>query len=157
LAILKVHAPAPGLLAIRPSNGVKSGEDAFTIGFPQTEKLGTSPKLGKGVISGLKGRNDADSEFQTTVEVHKGNSGGPLLDAYGNVIGIIERKLTFGALGDDLPENVNFALKSDFLLGFLKKFDEIHGLIPAQAGPIPLQTSMIENATRAIVLLEGYQ
>jgi len=60
--------------------------------------------------------------FQISVPLQPGNSGGALVDERGNVVGVASAKLNAGAAlsaTGTLPENVNYAVKSSFLLGFL--------------------------------------
>src|ERR1700683_3122233 len=66
--------------------------------------------------------------FQISVPVQPGNSGGALVDERGNVIGIVSAKLNASAAlaaTGALPENVNYAVKSSFLLSFLESVPEI--------------------------------
>jgi S1-C subfamily serine protease len=61
--------------------------------------------------------------FQISVPVQPGNSGGALVDERGNVVGVVSAKLnaaTALAASGALPENVNYAVKSSFLLGFIE-------------------------------------
>jgi S1-C subfamily serine protease len=93
------------------------GAKVFTIGFPHTGVMGVKPKLTDGVISARSGLGDDPDMYQISVPVQSGNSGGPLLDEQGNVVGIVTAKLSAGAMyraTEDLTENVNFAIKSIF-------------------------------------------
>ena len=67
-------------------------------------------------------------DFQVSLPIQPGNSGGPLLDKRGNVVGVIAAKLdasvTLSVTGT-LPENVNFAVKSTYLLAFLESCPSI--------------------------------
>src|SRR5262249_12823339 len=92
LALLKVTGTF-SRLSISPSRGVKLGESVFTVGFPNVALQGFAPKLTKGEISSLTGAQDDPREFQISVAVQPGNSGGPLINQYGNVIGIVEARL----------------------------------------------------------------
>jgi len=61
--------------------------------------------------------------FQISVPIQPGNSGGALVDERGNVVGVVSAKLNAWAAlstSGSLPENVNYAVKSSFLLGFLE-------------------------------------
>jgi S1-C subfamily serine protease len=72
----------------------------------------------------LSGIGDDTRFVQISVPVQPGNSGGPLLDARGNLIGIVTGKLNalkvMEATGGDLPQNVNFAIKAPVLANFLE-------------------------------------
>jgi S1-C subfamily serine protease len=102
---------------IRSSSEVKLAEKAFTIGYPLGDTLGKSPKFTEGSISSLCGIQDNANLFQISIPVQPGNSGGPLFDKDGNVIGIIVAGLNTGYLLNTgiIPQNVNFAIKSDYL------------------------------------------
>jgi S1-C subfamily serine protease len=105
------------------------GEAVFTIGFPNIVVQGTEPKYTDGKISSLTGVRDDPKDYQISVPVQPGNSGGPLVDMNGNVIGVIVAKLNdLIALSSsgDLPQNVNYAVKDKYLNDFLAQFPEIH-------------------------------
>jgi hypothetical protein len=132
VALLKVagHFSA---LPVGLSRAMKLGESVFTIGFPNIELQGFAPKLTKGEISSLTGMQDDPREFQISVAVQPGNSGGPLVNQYGNVVGIVEARLadvstleTTGAL----PQNVNYAMKSSALNVLLESLPEIAATLP---------------------------
>lgn len=111
-------------LPISPSRGVKLGDSVFTIGFPNTEIQGTEPKLTRGEVSSLAGIQDDPRQFQISAAIQPGNSGGPLVDTNGNVVGIIMARLSDIAtlrLTGTLPQNVNYALKSSFVSPFWRQ------------------------------------
>ena len=64
------------------------GTDVFTVGYPRVDILGTTPKLSDGVISQMAGPEDNQASYQTTVSIQPGNSGGPLLNMKGEVVGV---------------------------------------------------------------------
>jgi hypothetical protein len=79
----------------------------------------------KGEISSLSGLQDDPRHWQISVPVQPGNSGGPLFDEAGNVIGVILSKLDaikVAKFTGDLPQNVNYAVKSIYALPLLKPF-----------------------------------
>src|SRR5882672_6706093 len=66
--------------------------------------------------------------FQISVPVQPGNSGGALVDEHGNVVGVVSAKLNAAAAlaaSGSLPENVNYAVKSSFLLSFLESVPHV--------------------------------
>lgn len=102
----------------------KMGQDVYTIGFPLSGILGRSPRLTKGLVSSTVGLKDDPDSLQVSVEVQAGNSGGPLLDADGHVLGVLQATLNPMAVlratgGRTLPQNVNFAAKSQQIKFFL--------------------------------------
>ena len=159
LALLKVAGkflPLP----IGLSRGMKLGESVFTIGFPNIELQGFAPKLTKGEISSLTGMQDDPREFQISVAVQPGNSGGPLVNQYGNVVGIVAAQLadiaTLETTGS-LPQNVNYAVKSSVLNVLLESLPEISAKLPA---PNPTKDRKFEDvekdAEEAVALVLVY-
>lgn len=121
LAILKLDGEF-SCLAIAASDSVHLGEPVFTVGFPNPDLQGLAPKLTRGEISSLSGIRDNPSEFQISVPIQPGNSGGPLVTETGIVVGVVVARLhdsnTLEKTGS-LPQNVNYAVKSDRLLELL--------------------------------------
>jgi S1-C subfamily serine protease len=66
------------------------GASVFTLGFPRVDFMGRAPKLSIGVISGENGLHDDPENLQTTVPIQPGNSGGPLLNMKGEVVGVVK-------------------------------------------------------------------
>lgn len=123
------------------------GSRVFTIGFPQFQVLGAAPKFTSGEISANSGMKDDPRYFQISVPVQSGNSGGPLLDARGEVVGIVTSKLD--ALGvaqrtGDLPQNVNYAIKSRYLQGLL---DDLN-IQSAASSNLPSENSLENVAAK---------
>src|SRR5205814_3668930 len=115
-------------LPVAASRSMKLGGTVATIGFPNIGLQGFSPKFARGEIGSLSGPQDDSRYFQISVPVQPGNSGGALVDERGNVVGVVSAKLdaaaAFAATGT-LPENVNYAVKSGFLLSFLESVPEV--------------------------------
>jgi S1-C subfamily serine protease len=152
LAILKLKQPLPGALAIRASSSVRLGESVATLGYPRITVQGMEPKFGRGDISSLSGMRDDPSQFQISVPVQPGNSGGPLVDLSGQVVGVIVSRLTAGQ-----AQTVNYAVKSDHLLKLMEAIPELrpaaHG---AAAGEPRKLEDMIADLRRSVFLLIGY-
>jgi S1-C subfamily serine protease len=123
LALLAVddagRLPRALSLSTRPA-GV--GSSVFTVGYPHLDVMGYAPKLTTGIISADKGLRDDARFYQISVPVQAGNSGGPLVDMNGHVVGIVTAKLNARFMMErtgDLPQNVNYALKSDTIRRFI--------------------------------------
>ena len=84
------------------------GEDVFVLGYPLTQALGNEIKLTNGIISSRTGYQGDIATYQISAPVQPGNSGGPMFDNKGNVIGIV----VAGVLG---AENVGYAIKISYL------------------------------------------
>lgn len=119
-------------LPVTASRSVRLGSTVATVGFPNPGLQGFSPKLGKGEIAALSGIQDDARYFQISVPVQPGNSGGALVDERGNAIGIVSAKLSANAAiatSGALPENVNYAVKGSYLLGFLESVPDVAATI----------------------------
>ena len=116
LAILKIQDTTFNLLGEIPyvfSTSVKDvGLEVFTLGYPISDVMGEEIKFTDGNISSKTGIQGDVTNYQISVPIQPGNSGGPLFDIKGNLIGI-----TSSYLNRDLfdSENVNYAIKSTYL------------------------------------------
>jgi len=123
LAVLQTQLALPRVIAVRGSPALRLGESVVAFGFPLTGSLSQEGNLTTGNVSALAGLGDDPKYLQITAPVQPGNSGGPLLDESGNLIGVITAKLDAMAIAKrtgDIPQNVNFAVKADVLESFLK-------------------------------------
>ena len=97
--------------------------------------------------------------FQISAAVQPGNSGGPLLDGEGQVVGLVVAKLdeiaTARATGS-LPQNVNYAMKSSFLLGFLEALPELNGRLAGGRKKGLSRTEVVEECGKAVVMVLCY-
>ena len=113
LAIVKIDQAAEKIIPIR--SGVRLGESIAAFGFPHSDMLSTTGNFTLGNVTALAGLGDDSRYLQVSAPVQAGNSGGPLLDAYGNLVGVVSAKLNavkVMAASGDLPQNVNFAIKA---------------------------------------------
>jgi S1-C subfamily serine protease len=94
VVLLEVKDPSmlPPALPLASSKA-RLGASVFTIGFPRVDFMGKTPKLSTGVISGENGLRDDPASVQTTVPIQPGNSGGPLLNMKGEVVGVVKSML----------------------------------------------------------------
>jgi len=118
--------------SIRKSDTVQIGEKVFTLGFPLGEILGKSAKFSDGTISSLTGLLGTANMFQINNPIQPGNSGGPLFDQSGNIIGIVLATLDakfFYEYLDTIPQNVNFAIKSDYLISVISLLPESDSIL----------------------------
>ena len=124
LALLRVYGLRGGVASLRTQSPVLLGESATVFGFPLGGALSSTGNFTTGVVSSLRGLGDAAGEIQITAPVQPGNSGGPVLDRAGVVIGVVQSKLdALWAVKEtgDVPQNVNFAVSLDVLADFLAK------------------------------------
>jgi S1-C subfamily serine protease len=153
LALLSATIHPPAVAALRLS--VRQGEAIAAYGFPLRGLLASGGNLTTGNITALSGIGDDSRLLQISAPVQPGNSGGPLLDGGGNVVGIVESKLNaikVAAAVGDVPQNVNFAIKASVVATFLDS-NNIHyasGVSAADRSP----ADIAENARRFTVPVE---
>jgi hypothetical protein len=123
LALIKLSQPTAQAATIRRGPVVRLGEQVVAYGFPLVGALATEGNLTVGYVSALRGLGNDEKTIQITAPVQRGNSGGPLVDLGGNVIGVVASKLdtvkVMNAFGD-VPQNVNFAIALGQLTEFLR-------------------------------------
>ena len=122
LGIIKGDYKSPNFLSIKP-DGAEYGEDIVAFGYPLADALSTSVKLTRGIVSSLSGPGNNYSEIQIDAAIQPGNSGGPVLNMEGQVVGVASsglNKLYMLEKAEYIPENVNFAVASPTLSNFLK-------------------------------------
>ena len=123
IAFLHVTDPnrLPPALPLSP-HGAPLGASVFTIGFPRIDVMGKSPKLSRGIVSAENGIRDDPRSYQISAPIQQGNSGGPLLNMRGEVVGMISTMLgetnADGSSPRPIP-NIGYALKSDVIRQFL--------------------------------------
>ncbi len=93
LAVLKIDAKKLPTISLANSDDAQLGQDVRAIGFPLSDVLGTDVKVTRGTISGIMKR-DGQKQFQIDAAVNPGNSGGPVVNSKGEVIGVTSAKLS---------------------------------------------------------------
>lgn len=149
LALLKVKEEKLLPRALPLSiNSPTTGAKVITMGFPHPDIMGTKPKLTTGIVSSIFGAGDDPRVLQISVPLQAGNSGGPLINMNGEVVGVIMSKLNavkmFKRTGD-LPQNVNYAIKLPYLKGLLSSAAVTHKLKEVK---IPRSASLEEIASQ---------
>lgn len=125
LAIIKIDdksfsgsAPLPYGLRTRTKD---TGSEVFAMGYPMADVMGSEVKFTNGTISSKSGIGGDVRVYQISVPIQPGNSGGPLFDMDGNVVGI-----TSSGLNRDYfkSENVNYAIKASYLNSLMEACPE---------------------------------
>jgi len=131
VALLQAEIRPAAALTLAPDNSATVGESVFTMGFPTPGMLGLEPKYTEGVISSLTGLLNYSNLMQVTVPIQPGNSGGPLVDRSGNVVGIMTSSAAvrkFLSTTGTLPQNVNWAVRSEYARPLLVGIPQVpHG------------------------------
>lgn len=122
LALLKGEISNSSDVAVfRSGYSVRLGTDVVVAGYPLQENL-----AGLNVTKGSVSRIDGTRLIQITAPVQPGNSGGPVLDKSGNVVGMVVSKLNALLMvrrTGSLPENVNFAISGGIIRAFLESWN----------------------------------
>jgi S1-C subfamily serine protease len=129
LALLKAGTTPTSYASFRAAAPPRAGEAVTAVGFPLRGLLASGPIVSTGIVNATAGIRDDATRFQISAPVQAGNSGGPVLDAGGNVIGVVVAKLDAMKLAretGDIPQNINFAIKGDVARAFL----DAHGVRP---------------------------
>jgi len=159
LALLKVFGTF-NYLPVGESAEARLGDAVFTIGFPNTDVQGLEPKLTRGDISSLAGMQDDPRHFQISVPVQPGNSGGPLVNQNGNVLGVITMRLgdlrTLKLTGA-LPQNVNYAVKSNFVKKLVSSVPDAAKKLKAPTGsPNRKFEEVVKDVGEAVAIVLSY-
>lgn len=98
------------------------GDEIVVYGFPLLGALSSQGNLTSGVVSALTGLNDDLSTFQISAQIQHGNSGGPVFDRHGAVVGVVVSMANqeyFAQQSGSIPQNVNFAITASITRSFL--------------------------------------
>lgn len=131
LAILKNSATPRQTAVLRSTPPPRAGEAVITYGFPLSGLLSSTGNATTGSISALGGLGDDSRHLQISAPVQPGNSGGPLVDMSGNVIGVVFSKLDalrVARVTEDIPQNINFAIKASVVMNFLDAHGVSYGI-----------------------------
>lgn len=143
LALLQAPSPdGHAVLSLRAGRGVRAADPIWVAGYPLGGYLTRDMSVAAGNVMALAGMGQDRREFQISAPIQPGNSGGPVLDQAGRLVGVVVSgldKLGLAAEFGDLPENVNFAIS----LGTLQSFLDTHQVNymtaadPAVRGDVP--------------------
>ena len=117
LAILKSSNRSMNFLMLE-GDSPKKGEEVLVLGYPFGKNFGDESKLTEGIISALQGMGNDYSRFQMDAPIQPGNSGGPVINKKGNVVGVAVASANIQAFLKQfgtIPQNMNFAIKSNVL------------------------------------------
>jgi hypothetical protein len=122
LALLKLPSPSPNIARFREGRNIRAGDGVVVVGFPLHGLLASEANVTTGTVSALAGIGNDTRFLQITAPVQPGNSGGPLLDQGGNIVGIVVSKLNamkIAKVTGDIPQNINFAINGAVAKAFL--------------------------------------
>jgi len=156
VALLKVDQTFDSHIRVGRSSEVRLGQSVATIGFPNIGIQGHSPKVTQGMISSDNGVQNDIRMWQISVPIQPGNSGGPLLDEHGKLIGVVVASLSLRAIQitGSVPQNVNYAIKGAYLEPLLS-FNKLAPDSTTESAPASFQ-DMIATAQKSSVLILVY-
>lgn len=126
LALLQLSGDSPYYLKIRSGKRIRAGDEIVSVGFPLLGILADQANITSGVVSSLAGLGNDSRYIQITSPVQPGNSGGPLLDRSGLLVGVVIAKLDalrIAKITGDIPQNVNFAIRGLVVQAFMEAND----------------------------------
>lgn len=144
VAVLQIDGAPPGWISFDDSSRLALGQQVFTVGFPLSSRLGVSPKYTEGTVSSTSGPSDYADAFQISVPIQPGNSGGPIADFRGRVLGIVR-----AGLRGSLAENVGWGVKGNLAAALLPAAS-----IEEQAAATDREDAIL-RVTRAVCRIEN--
>ena len=117
-------------IAVGDSDNVRVGESVIVIGFPIADRLGSEPTVSQGIVSARR----TGGLIQTDAPVNPGNSGGPMLDQFGNVVGVVVSRVE--EVGGRDISGIGFAIPINEV-----KADLGGQVTPGEALPTPVPTA----------------
>jgi hypothetical protein len=154
LSILKINDPSFNGFGKIPytlkSYNVNVGDKVFAMGYPQIQAQGTEVKVTDGIISSKTGVMGDNTLYQTSVAIQPGNSGGPLFDSKGNLVGIIVSSLNKDVFNS---QNVNYAIKVSYLSNLIDQLTDFPGLSESNSLSALAMPAIIKSLNPFVVLI----
>ena len=122
LALLATDLKASKIARLRI--GVRLGEPVAAFGYPLPGLLASSGSFTVGNVTALLGKDDSSRDIQISAPIQSGNSGGPVVDASGNLVGVVSSGLVAVGVASESGaslQNVNFAVRSSVAASFLQR------------------------------------
>ena len=129
------------------SSGCSIGQTVYAVGFPNPNVLGFEPKATKGIVSSLTGYKGQKDNFQMDATIAGGCSGGPVVDEYGHMVGVIVASAHGASIG------ANYAINMKTVREFMPKDMKCVNGIP---GRTLRAEKVVSNASEALVLVLNY-
>ena len=140
--------------AFRQGRGVRPGAAVIVAGYPLRGVLASAAIVGAGNVAALAGPGDDRRMIQITAPVQPGNSGGPVLDSAGNVVGVVTAKLDalkIARATGDIPQNVNFAVSAGAARAFLDSEGVAYATAPSDEARAPDEVAAAATAFTVLV------
>ncbi|MDA8688052.1 S1C family serine protease [Candidatus Pelagibacter bacterium] len=154
VAVLKTDYKSRNYIKIN-EDGAKLGENVIAVGYPLAGRLSDSVKITRGIVSSTSGLNNNIGQIQIDAALQPGNSGGPVLNENGDLVGIASaglNKLLMAKEAKYIPENVNFAVASPIVVNILKS-KKVKYTTPSMFGRSYSNTELAELGDRSTIQL----
>lgn len=147
IAVIRVKDTAIRFSAMSfSSKNLEVGDDVIALGFPLASTMGKELKMSSGIINSIKGFQDDVRYFQFSAPIDPGNSGGPVLDKSGNLVGLITAKYTSAT-------NAGYALN---LINIIKNIPSAIGFKNDLTPQIISNSDIYSKHKNSIVLIKAY-
>jgi S1-C subfamily serine protease len=160
LALLKGEITSSATATFREGARVRAGDSVVALGFPLHGLLSPEANVTTGTVSSLSGIAGDSRMIQITAPIQPGNSGGPLLDLNGNVVGMVVAQLDaikVGKVTGSLPQTVNFAVTSSIVQNFLESAGINHVSSKSSVASRLEPADVAEKGRAFTVLVECYE
>jgi S1-C subfamily serine protease len=159
LAILQITLRNLTALPIASSETVQVLDSITVLGYPLPSELGTALSASDGKVNALReGHNGGTRLFQIDANVNPGNSGGPLLNNHGEVVGIIVAKINsfqYAKENGSIPERINFAIPIDEARELMRQV--IPNFTPSSRPEVLTDQQVFQSAKSSTVLIVADQ
>jgi S1-C subfamily serine protease len=128
LGLIRLAEPFPNTAKLRGGKSIRLGDRVANYGYPLFGQLSSSATITQGNVNNLSGAGNDSTIIQFDAPTQPGNSGGPLLDSSGNVVGVAIQILSkkYADATGHIAQNVNFAVKSNIVENFLLSHNVPH-------------------------------
>lgn len=136
LALLSINAAKSLPYATFAPAPAGLNSDVTVLGYPLSGLLG-GLNVTRGAVSAVTGLSGDSITMQITAPVQPGNSGGPVVDSQGRVVGVVVSKLDAQRLAErirGIPQNINFAIRG----GVAKRYLRMNGVLHAERSDAPV-------------------
>jgi hypothetical protein len=148
LAILRINYNNPFHFRIADFNTLELGDRLSVLGFPLPDYLTSDIRFTEGSLSARSGLKSVEAYFQHSAPTQPGNSGGPILNSRFEVVGVAAAIINDSIIRSEtgiIPQNINFGIKSSYLISILQNIRPGNGNIRS-----------ISDAEKAVVQILCY-
>lgn len=158
IAVIKVNASSASYLVLGNGPTPRKGEDVIALGYPMIATQGQEQKATFGRVNAQSGGNGDERFLQMDAPLQPGNSGGPLLNNRGEVVGINTQTVNavFMLIEQGvLPQNINYAVKIGYAVSAVRDVLAGYGMqLPSGSGTTyPSVADVVAAAEQAVVLI----